>query len=298
MLDFVYIPLLAIHLVLLNISCSAPLICIALERKFNRQVCCDADRLGRKLAIESVVCLVWAAGFGIVLGGLNWIDSDSDFANALSFFWNRIWWGVWELLFFVACMWIYIRMWKASNSIAYRILHRFIAVLAATNLLYHFPILFTAIANHRSLEFEEAATSSQFRQVAFRADVLILALHFGIASFAVGGLRLIQLANGISDAKSQEHFVKKGARLALFCTALQFVVGFWLLAVVPNSRQLLGENEIATSCFFVAILLSFWLLNQLVFVSFGQVERHQIRNSFIAMGLVIFLMTIVLRLLT
>ena len=82
-----------------------------------------------------------------------------------------------------------------------RFLHGSLALLAATNLLYHFPPLLTIMTMSAGGEIELAGEvdAATFRQLFSTPNVLAHTLHFWLASVAVSGVVVFWLARRLAD---------------------------------------------------------------------------------------------------
>ncbi|MDG2385526.1 MAG: hypothetical protein P8N76_27905 [Pirellulaceae bacterium] len=302
-LEILAILLLSIHLLLVNIASAAPLFCIYLERQVENRA---ALYLGRRLAIASIITLISGIIVGLLLGFLSWGFSDGQFVSILPRFTWKISWGIAEIFFSLACMAIYIRMWDRSAVHRKSVfLHRSLAILASTNLLYHFPSLFGAMTyvarNHA--RFGDSISTGEFRRIAYSNDVLPMTVHFLFASIAVTGVYVMcqTLGNNADQAGttlSERNRIRQGsARIALAATLFQIIVGTWLLVKTEPLQQnrLLGDNLFATSSLGTSVLLTFVLCHFLATASFGEDAPENVRRSAYVIVIVVVLMTAALR---
>ena len=68
MLDFVLIPIFALHLLAVNVATAAPLVCIWLRWRESRHEDAAAGAVGRYLARQSNVMLLWGSALGFGMG--------------------------------------------------------------------------------------------------------------------------------------------------------------------------------------------------------------------------------------
>ena len=189
--ELVTILLLAIHLLLVNVASAGPLFCILLERQAGRGDNLPASQLGRQLAVTSITTLLVGVALGLVLGGLAWTSSERTFVNILPRFTWKICWGIAEVFFSLICMAIYVGMWnRAATDRRQVVIHRSLAILGSTNLLYHFPSLFGVMTHvaRNSASFGDSISTSEFRRLAYSNDVFPMTVHFCLASIAVTGV--------------------------------------------------------------------------------------------------------------
>ncbi|MCP4192850.1 MAG: hypothetical protein GY768_19735 [Planctomycetaceae bacterium] len=301
--EILAILLLSIHLLLVNIASAAPLFCVYLERQFENRA---ALHLGKRLAIASIITLISGIIVGLLLGFLSWAFSNGQFVNILPRFTWKISWGIAEIFFSLACMTIYIRMWNRSATQRKSVfVHRSLAILAATNLLYHFPSLFgamTYVARHQE-RFGDSISTREFRRIAYSNDVLPMTVHFLFASIAVAGIFVMwqtirSAADSSETSLSERNRIRQGsARIALAATLFQIVVGTWLLVKTEPLQQnrLLGDNLFATSALGTSVLLTFVLCHFLAAASFGDDAPENVRRSAYVIVIVVILMTAALR---
>ena len=81
-----------------------------------------------------------AFGIGMVLGLINglahWQEADSGFRGSIKMFGRKVFWGTLELAFYVACIGVYCSLWRVTKTKSTgRLIHSFVAILGATNLL-------------------------------------------------------------------------------------------------------------------------------------------------------------------
>lgn len=276
-MDAVRVVLLTVHLLCMNVASAAPLLCIWLLVRGRRQSCEKTIHLVKSLALWSIGLLLLGIVLGLTLGAAAVVHGDRRLLETIPFFQKKIMWGVLELCCSVVWLlgyWGWLQWRPPKNKIA-TWTHACLAVLSATNLLYHFPGLLTVMSKvaHGEFNVTEPLDPASFRKLMFSADVVAHAVHFTLASLAVSGLFLSWLVR--KDAERLV-FDRTGARLSVAATALQLPVGLWLLAVTAPAPQnrLLG-GELLTTSFFVASMLSaFYLLQNLAVLAFGDEDSR------------------------
>jgi hypothetical protein len=306
----------------MNVATAGPLVCIWLDWRGGRgdQL---ADRVGRFLCWNSLVVFLIGGGLGLVLAYLHW---DDEYHLMLHKFRSKINFGGWELIFSLVLVWGTSIIWRiAPSSMSARWGRRLLLLLAGTNLLYHFPFLFTIISRVNAGAYDVAVEvdASMFRRLMMQDSVLPQAVHFGFASFAMVGFVLIgfalwserstgdigQDAAEPADEESPEHDVEKddlqvsdigseaqrivawGARWALGATLCQIPVGMWLVVKLPPEAQqrVLGADLLATGLLGISIILSLGLLHHLAALALGVPRK---KNMVVAMAMVIVLITL------
>jgi hypothetical protein len=167
------------------------------------------------------------------------------------------------------------------------------ALISASNLLYHFPPLMAVvgrIANEPRWTDEPLITRRVLVHLSLRPEILSLWIHFVVASVAVAAMAAIWFVNLPGpDAPDGAPLVDAaGARLprqladiALVASALQLPVGGWLLAASEARMRdaLLGGNLPATSCFVAGVLGTIALLHTLAALAMGDATSTTRRRT-------------------
>lgn len=295
--SIVGIVLVAAHLTAVNISSSAPLICIWLHRRWRH-----GDKLagvfGRRLAWCSVWSLAVGVFVGLVLLGWLWIVNSPGYWQAVGRFPPRTFgFAAGELAFTGACLVAYVALWDRWRHRPW--LHALIGVAAATNLLYHFPPLMIAIGNLATWPewvAEPVVPRSVFRGLFLRQAFMGQVLHFALASLSVGGVLLMLIAGrGPAEADGRvgsAHYARAGAGIALVSSLLQFVVGPWMLLGFPGTMRnaLIGDDWLASLLFFLSVVATLGMVRSLGQVVLGDVGRRVVHQSVTLLSVVILLM--------
>lgn len=296
MLDILLIFVLAAHLLAMNVATAAPVVCIWLKRREVRQADEVAGRLGHFLAWQSMVFLAIGIVLGIAAVGLLWLDTDTRFFQALSSVpRRRLWFGLVELLFFYGVMLAYAWSWPRVRRSTWW--HPALAVLAATDLIYHFPPLFAAIGvlqEQASLAGTELGYS-EFLRLMTSTETMARVVHFLLASFAVTGGLIMMWSLGRKRLAGDERCVAWGAWLALAPSVAQLLAGVWLLFALPRGaqQQLMGANWLATGLLALSGVALFAMLHSLGALALGETKRREIVRSLCLLVLVVVAMTAV-----
>lgn len=305
MLELILSIVFAVHLLCANVASAGPLYCILLERFAARSHDSWVSNVGRRLSLHSMSTLLLASLVGLLIGVLLWVRGDESFFRALSLFWPRIWWGCWEIVFSFVCYGLYWALWPRTvvgRSMGLTMLHRLLALLGTTNLLYHFPSLFGAIAyaaRHPGA-FESTLTSAQFRRLVYSGQIVSLNVHFWLASIAVAGVFLMWLGQGAakdSNATALMSITRWCARAALCVSVLQMPVGVWILIQVDPLQQqsLLGGDILSTCLLVLSVVFTFALLHQLAAMSLGESSVKDLQKAAAILLLIVTFMTAALR---
>lgn len=293
-MDVVRLTLLTLHLLAMNVASGGPLLCGWLNIRSARRNCQPSQDLALSLAWWSMLLLLVGVMLGVVVGFLTVYQGDDRLLSVLPYFRRKIIWGVLELfcsLFWLFGYWIWLKKRPPRSRIGH-FLHVGLALLAATNLLYHFPGLLTVMsrAAHGEIELSQPMTPGEFRQLVFSPNVVAHSLHFSLASLAVTGV----FATWIAVRRQQvADFQILGARLALAATLLQIPTGIWLLTVTPRLAQarLLGADPWTTGWFIGSMLGAFYLLQNLAALAFGDTSPAVVSRCRWIMIVTVLLMT-------
>jgi hypothetical protein len=293
-LELLTIPLLAVHLLAFNQASAGPLVSAWLH--------CRGDEfsatLGRRLAWWSVRALI----IGMITGGLLVVTIPGEgLWNALGRFpASAYYFAGAELLFSLACMlaislgWQRIKVWVIA----------LLAVISATNLLYHFPPLMAVIGKLASNPHFASATLIErptLLALMAQGEVTALTFHFVASSFAVSAIAFLYLlSKNSSEAATQESrtVAHIAARVAFVATLAQAPIGVWLLISLPGASRmaLMGKSLGGSLAFIAAMVLSLILLQRLFAAVIGDLERKSLRSIVTITCMVVLLMTASLRL--
>jgi len=286
--------LLGVHLICVGIAGVAPLWAVWWECR-DAQQAPGAGDTGRFMAAAAVIALLAGAVLGLLVGLLRW---DAELAGAISAASSRVFYGVWEIVFSLVllaghCLW-----WRFDKQPAVwrRVVRGGVAVLAATNLLYHFPLLFYVLGElQRSGEFEPALTSAGFRTLMLQPLVLARTLHFTLAAVVTTGAALMLWAcRSPAWHKNQQSAAVSGARLAMTATFLQLPAGIWVFVQLPATQQnaMLGGNLVAAGAMAAAMTCVLGLLHFLSATAFGDSTRRSTVAGVLLVVATVLLMTL------
>jgi len=207
---------------------------------------------------------------------------------------SRLWFAGLELLFSLGAMIAYRLLWDRPRFPGW--LHAGIGFVGGTNLVYHFPALFSIVgvlSERADLWHSEVS----FRRMLIDPETLARGGHFLLASIAVTGLYLAalaarQTARTPGAAPVLTRYVTWGARLALLPTLLQFIVGLLVLLCLPNLARdaLLGQNLLGTALFGGALIATLGLAHHLAAIALGDLETSALRRAIGLMLLVVVFM--------
>ena len=272
---FVLILLLAAHLLCMNVSSAGPLLCIWYADRKANSTKPWAQNIALSLSKWTVILLLLGVALGLALGTTSMLVGESQLVETLPLFRRKIVWGIVELFCSLGWMlgyWFWLKR-RPPQGFTARFLHGGLAVLSATNLLYHFPPLLTVMtkAARGDLEVTEPVTAATFRGLVYQPIVMAHTLHFWWASLAVSGVFLFWLARKNEHAQEITQF---GAGVALAATVLQLPTGLWLLFVTPAQSQskLVGGDALITSLFLFSMVAAYLLVQNLAVLALGDYD--------------------------
>ncbi|MCC7086193.1 MAG: hypothetical protein IT427_14415 [Pirellulales bacterium] len=305
MFDWLVILVVAAHFLAVNLAAAGPIVSPLVEWHGTRRGQLALVAAALRLAQWSIV----AAGIGFGLGLLAMAavtiwhpDGDATYLTAVKQVTPSRWWfTAGEVGFYFVCMGAYVVLWPRLER--FRLAHRFIALAAGMNLLYHFPALFTMI----SILIERPALHGRvldrrlYLQLLFDSETLARVTHVWLASLAAAGLALAWIAERLGRQSRVENVlsvVTLGGRIALAATLLQVPVGVWVLVTLPESQQqrVMGGDLACSALFGASVIAALALMQQLAMLSLGDATKKRIRSTALLMAVVVFLMTATLQL--
>ncbi len=248
-------------------------------------------RAGLRLAGWSLVSLALALLTGLLLGLLNY-RAEENYSELLLALRRKLEWGMAELAFSAVLVYLFWRWWKRTPDLprGKSILRCSLAVLAGTNLLYHFPLLFAILDQLRSEPglVGNAITSSEFRQWIIVPVVYTKAFHVVLAGVALSLLALI--CDGGDDSQDSSRLTTVAARGMLATLVLQLLVGIWMLVVMPPEQRdpLIGMGGVAPWLLALAMIL-FVAMNQALLPVAGGEKVGNRPRWLLGMTLLLFL---------
>lgn len=292
--------ILAAHLLCVNVATAGPLVCLWCEWREARGDAL-AGHVGRFLAKSAIILFGVGMLLGLCVGAMVWSDK---YLAVLSYLKSKVLFGIAELAFSLVLMMIYLLWWNRARSSrrGVRICRAALPLLAGTNLLYHFPLLFVTVSNLTQLESvpNETLTAAGFRQLIMQGEIIARVLHFAFASFAITGVLLIWHAWRLMKMEGQmsaKRIALWGGRIAFVPTVMQLPTGLWLMLELPENviGKFMGGSLIASALLATSLLAVLWLMHQLSVVAFGGSKPQVLLGSIIATLIVVLLMTGTLR---
>ncbi len=296
MLDLLITLVLAAHLLSVNLGSTGPLACVWLRRRAARRGDALADVLARRLAGASLV----ATTLGLVLGGVLvaiMLRRDAFAAAAGQVVASKWWSAGAEVVFYYVCLGAYWMFWRRLSTRRY--LHPALAVMAATDMIYHFPPLWTivAVAARRSEWASVVIDSNRYRHLLVDPEVASRVVHSWLAGAAVTGVAVMVLAVTSGRRRGEEAaaspIVTAGGWIALIATTLQMAAGVCVLLALPATARdpLLGGDSVGTALFAAALLATFLLLHVLAPIAWGEPQEGRVKRSLALTVIIVVLMT-------
>ena len=141
LLSFVF----GLHLLAVDLAMAGPLLAVWLEWRAARNGEPATDSLARGLAGWSLAALAVGIGLGLLALALVPTGDTLPYRRAIGLLDARRWWFVGgELLFYFIAAGAYVGFWRQMKN--WPNCHRALAVVAATDLIYHFPPLFAVVS--------------------------------------------------------------------------------------------------------------------------------------------------------
>ncbi len=287
----------AAHLMCVNVASAGPLVAAGLDWLEGRGSRL-AGEAGRYLAAWGAALLLPGGMLGIVVGWHFWDDRYQQVLGRLS---SKLHFGAWEIVFSLVLMVAQVWWWRARPGAKgwERRGRIFIAVLASTNLLYHFPMLFAVIETTATSGATggDAITGREFRAIIADQAILSRALHFVLAAVAMCGIMLLgyalRLARRKADPSDVQQVAAWGGQVALVPSLLQVPVGMWLTVSLTRTLQsaVTGADLLATCLLISSVVLAIWMLQTLAAIAIGDAERSKLVRAMALMVVIITLMS-------
>ena len=303
------IAVLAVHLLLVDLAMAGPLVAVGLQWRARHKGDAAAGPLARRLAGWSMAAAAVGIGLGLAALALTPHVESEAYRQALAKIPASRWWFVGgELAFYFVCMAAYVGPWQWFQRRPRW--HALLAILAGTDLMYHFPPLFSVIStlSMRPNDWHEPLNHALYWKLLLEGQTLTMVLHHWLAGISVAAMAAVVLnmanASKISPAVASPDAPapgvatsKSAARIALVATLLQLPVGIGVLLSLPTALEnpLLGDDWISTVLFGLSVVLALGLLHHLAMIALGEVRRGAILRTAAIMAATILLMTATLQ---
>ncbi len=278
------------HLLVIAVAAAGPLLCIALNAKqLNRKDMLERDTywtLGTTLSRHANVALIVGSVFGLIVAGIVW---DDDFHQRCHVLKSRFIYAGIEWVFSCVLLLITHRWWsKRPDGLRPFLFRSLLIVLATTNLLYHFPIIFMLV-HEIPREVVDALESSgtelsrqQFYEYAFSSSMLARWLHvvvsmlmISFAYVAVLALRYAHVTSGV-PCETAVRTVSWTARHILILLVAQIVFGIMALMTMKNSQSVMGGDVMVTALFGGGMCLLLLQIQQWTALRSGKIDPRAV----------------------
>lgn len=308
MLQATLVILTALHLLAMATASALPFLISVLPGSREDSSPQRASSLRSGLARQMIGHGIVALTVGVILGGIAGVIFWREFPHTFSSAMPRIpprkfWFAGGEIVFSLACLalahWMLRGAARGENSKATRWTVLVLCLLSSTNLLYHFPLLFSAIAV-LSIQGDVIADPILFPGFFFRPDVFWRATHFVIAAFSLAGVHLAWAAHsrsrlplGDETILSLKKVETSAVIVSLVGVVAQFLTGIYLATLLPAEARdrLLGEDLWSVACLAGAIIASAAVLHFLCGNLINEKSPTALRRAWIALVLIFFLMS-------
>jgi hypothetical protein len=261
--------LLSAHLLAMNLASAGPLVAAWLMGRRGES---GSLALARRLLRWSLAALVVGGALG---GAMLLTPSDGLRAALARFPASTYWFAGAELAFSGACL---VAMLVAERWLSGRpVMAWLVALVCASNLLYHFPPLMAVIGQlsaDRQWTSDELILRPALLRLATRPEILAMWLHFALASIAasaVVGMWPVSQADRIDDSTPSDRLVRQLAAIALVTSLLQVPVGVWVLVSSRADARdaVLGSDFASSASFLGGVVAALALLQGLASVAMG-----------------------------
>ena len=252
-----------LHLLVIAVAAAGPLLCIPLNAKqLNRKDSAERDAywaLGTTLSRHANIALIVGSVFGLIVAALVWND---DFHQRCHILKTRFIYLAVEWIFSCVLLLITHRWWsKRPDGLKPFLFRSLLIVLATTNLLYHFPIIFMLVHDIPAIVVAELESSGaelsrqQFYEYAFSSSMLARWLHIVISmlmiSFAYVAVIALRFARDATNVARETavRTVSWSARNVLILLFAQIGFGLMALMTMENSQMVMGGDVIVTALF-------------------------------------------------
>ena len=113
--EFVVSIVLAGHLICMNLASALPLLCLLLQWQTRHENDSPALFMLRSLVWISIGALLLGSLMGIGVAAVMWLQHDRALVDVLPRFERKIYWGLAELVVYLACLGLYLRLLRSAK---------------------------------------------------------------------------------------------------------------------------------------------------------------------------------------
>lgn len=308
-MDFVYVPIIAVHLLLANVAALGPFYAFVFELRQSYGPDPSAEAPGRWIAWASIFAGMLAAVLGAV-GLFMLLSAGNPFyekaflhvpsRGALYGVPERIWSGLAEVLVFLLTQWWAVCTWNLWRDAGGwkrfwgRALHRGLTLFSGSNVLYHLPVLFAVISVSSTRPEWQTESAPKFWRMMLDAEVASRVLHTTLAAVSVVGT-LLSLVSLVDDRPGWKRACTAGAIAAAVATSLNWIGGFLVYFTLParSSEKLLGGGAVESGLLAASLVSSLWLTQTQWQAACGDHRRSTLLRAAALLAATVLLMTAV-----
>lgn len=249
----------ALHLAFVGLAAVGPLVIAGLRMVARFRADNDVDGWLYRVGKWSTAAVLIGAGVGLTAGTIRAGVSDA-YVDMLQRFGMRAYsMLVAEWVFTIVCYGTWLWLWDRCRQAPRR--HALLAIVGATNLLYHFPPMMIAqnmLTIHPELIAESQITRSALLPLLWTPYVAAKTLHVWGAGTVVASVCLL-LVTGSSIRSDMAHrFVRWSSTVGLIGIAAQWLSGIAVLLLLAGdqAQRVTGASIAATGVFLIGVLLT------------------------------------------
>jgi len=282
-----------LHLLVIAIAAAGPLLCIPLNAKqLNRKDSAERDAywaLGTTLSRHANIALIVGSVFGLIVAALVWND---DFHQRCHVLKTRFMYAGVEWVFSCVLLLITHRWWlKRPDGFKPFLFRSLLIVLATTNLLYHFPIIFMLVNEITPEVLADLKSSGaelsrqQFYKYAFSNSMLARWLHVVVSmlmiSFAYVAVIALRFARDTTEVARETavRTVSWSARNVLILIFAQIGFGLMALMTMENSQLVMGGDVMVTALFGGSMCLLLLQMQQWTALSSRKIDPQAVARA-------------------
>ena len=252
-----------LHLALVGLGAVGPLVIAGFRLVGQFRANDDVDAWLYRVGKWSTAAVVLGAGIGLAAGAIRAGVSDT-YVDMLQRFGARAYsMLVAEWVFTMVCYCAWLWLWDRCRQTPWR--HALLALVGATNLLYHFPPMMIAqnmLTSHPELIAESQITRSALLPLLWTPYVVAKTLHVWGAGTIVASVCLLFVISNSIKREVEQSYVRWSASVGLAGTGAQLLTGIAVLLLLTGdqAQQLTGASIVATAIFLIGVLLTFHVM--------------------------------------
>ncbi len=253
----------ALHLAFVGLGGVGPLVIAGLRLVGGFQADDDVDRWLYRVGKWSTAAVAAGAGMGLAAGVIRAGVSES-YVDMLQRFGARAYsMLVVEWVFTIVCYGAWLWLWSRCRQAPWR--HALLALVGASNLLYHFPPMMVAqnlLTSQPELIAESQIARSVLLPLLWTPYVIAKTLHVWGAGAVVASVCLLFVVGSSIKSEVAQSYVRWVATIGLAGTSAQLLTGIAVLLLLTGdqAQQLTGVSMAATTTFLLGVILTIHLM--------------------------------------